>query len=189
MQKFDTIKYEPLNAYKTKVKLTYFLNNEFVEEAEAECSLPQVICDFDGFNEIEENIGDGGPRTITFSKKLFATFYTNKDHFYNNREPYDYENLTSENPMKENNYAGLFEDIYTRMKFMVGDTVKDVPQEHQGEFLKQIEKYNNPDEKQKFLRIYVNTLLKYEEIRPKVKSFIDEYLKQNPQYKFIRISH
>jgi hypothetical protein len=199
MKKHNSTELIPLNEDGTKVKIMYYhldgSKKELLNETEEQCSLPQFICKFDGFGTIEIpqiSLGDGDDKyqqtkKLEFGKKLFATFFTSEDHFSRNMSPYDYEIVTPTKPIKENDYVGLYNDIYSRMKLWNGDTAKDIPEEHRPHFLKQIERFQNDKSKQDFLCGYVMTMLKFELIRPKVKSFIDEYLQQNPQYKYVRI--
>ena len=165
---------------------------ELLTEIEAECSLPQFICEFDGFGTIEVpkiSLGNDGKynqtKTLVFGKKLFATFFKNEDHFKSQISPYDYEIVTPQKPFKENNYVGLYDDIYSRMKLYNGDIEKDIPSKDR--LLKQLKRFQNDKTKQEFLSGYVMTMLKFEIIRPRVKLFIDEYLKQNSQFKYVRV--
>ncbi len=170
----------PLNADKTKVKIKCYRStkafpndDELLEIIEAECSKPEFICDFlchPNMPLVSYNhplIGTT-PISLIFGNELFATFYTNKNHFQHEISAYDYGHFTPENPIQENGYPKLYDDIYNRMKSESGRLQTD-------------------DGKTESIKGWITISLNFEAIRPKVKLFIDDYLVKNPQYKYIRV--
>ena len=126
-------------------------------------------------------------KKLEFGKKLFATFYKSSDDFGSQLSPNDFDFATPKKQFIENDYSNLYNNIYARMKLMNGDSVRDFPKKDRPLALKQLEIYKTDKSKQEFLIEYVMPMLRFELLRPKVKLFIDEYIKNNPEYKCVRV--
>lgn len=135
-------------------------------------SEPQFICDF-------------------YGEKMYAQFFAKKDNFI--VAPDDYEYMLPKKPFKKNNYAGLYDDIFDRMKMRTIEYAESLPKrgnemkKYRLEMIDFMKELQSPECKESFLKKIAIPFLRFEEIRPIVKKFIDNYLKKHPQFKYIRI--
>lgn len=202
-QKFDSYKIIQSDSDVTKVKIVYSKRKVsnvidestdiFIREEEAERTMPIYLCDFDGFGLIEMDLPsdfhhDGIVRTrLNFGKQLFAEFYTNGEHFMGNMSPYDYECIMPKSPMKENGYPDLYDAIYLRMKYWNGDTANGMNEANYQTKREELKPMQTDKHKKDFLLGFVATMLKFEAVRTSVKGFVDQYMTDNPKYKYVRI--
>jgi hypothetical protein len=136
-------------------------------------SLPQYICKFN-------------------NKRLFVIFYTNENDWINGNQAQDIEQVTPTKPFKENNYTGVYDDIFWRMenKRILLDRISNddrISEKDKKEILRNLKEQQSDEGKQKFLEEVVRLFLNFEIIRPTVKLFIDQYMKTNPQYTYASI--
>jgi len=92
---------------------------------------------------------------------LYAVFFTDKLHFASEQSAYDFEFVSPEQPIESIGYKDLYDFIHIR-----------------------IESYK--EDKEGFVNL-IRELLKYEDKRHIIKSFIDEYTKNNPKFIYVRI--
>lgn len=192
---------KPLNEDGTRVEiLSYFCNNgdtgspELLDTEIGECSAPIFISNIDGINETEQEIPAlsefGKPpitKKIKFGNKLYAKFYTNEHHFNNQLLVYDYEYITPEKPMQENNYKKLCDGLYGTLKHFNGAYEKDIPEDARQEYMEKVKEFDTEESKKKWLTGFVTPMLKYESMRPDIKKIVDDYMSKNPQYVCARI--
>lgn len=155
---------------------------------------PQYICDFDGFTVnfskpfqiVGEPIGETSHELVP-CRKIYATFFKDENEFMCNVSAYDYCLITPDNPIKINQYELLYDFILNQMKRFNGDTAHEVPEVHRTDFLNHIKNYQTPEAKEQFLKCTVLSLIKFEEIKPIVKEFVDKFLSENKEYKYATV--
>jgi hypothetical protein len=174
---------------KNKTKIIYYYDcneskKELTHEEYSECSSPQFICDFD--EQPKDN-------TICYKKDksgLYAIFFTNKTHFFSEQGAYDFSRSYPENPFKSNGYEELYDFILSSMKQTNGDFISEVSENYKESYLKAIEDFKSSEKFKEYKESFLKRIgdnLKFEEKRPIIKSFIDEYIKNNPKYTCVRI--
>lgn len=169
-----------------------------MKSKDSKCTEPIFICQIetpypntvDGIISIKNNLGEQKrPKfKVTFSNKLFAQFFENENDFHLGMSPFDLEISTPKKIMSDNGYAHLYDEIFSRMKYMSGEEVEKYPEGAIREnYLEFVRKMQTEQNKEDFIKSYVRNMINFEELRPQVKKFIDKYFQENPHYKYARI--
>lgn len=133
--------------------------------------------------------------------KIAVKFYTNKDHLFFDSKSDDYLFVNpekkelngwvffSEKPFvfEKPSLAELYDNIFYKMKFFGGLCVDNFSEEHKEIHLNHIKQFQNNESKESFLTKYVRELLLFDLAFPKIKSFVESWLADNPDYKYARV--
>lgn len=182
MENYNEIECSSVNEDGTRINIKYLHNGKLLNEVEAQCSLPQFICDFEGISKV-----DTQNEIIYYGKKLVAVFFTNENHFDTQISPFDFLLVKPSIPIKEDGFSDLYRDIFYRMKLWDDDKALHIIESERENYLKQMEKFKTDKSKKDFLVEFVLRMIQFELIRPKVNNFIKEYLEKNKEYKYVRI--
>lgn len=144
----------------------YNEQNELENKIHSYCTDEIKICDFDGYGIIQTISG----KTIEFEKTLYAQFFTTKTHIELFIEPYDVDVIYYKNVKNNIDY---YNEIYDRMKY------------YEKLYKNDVEKYK--DIKDKFVGGFILLISSYIKCKNKVLEFVDNYIKENNEYKYIRI--
>jgi hypothetical protein len=124
------------------------------------------------------------------SHRLYAVFYTGVHIYRHQCTAYDSALVTPSEPFQEDGYGKLYDSIYLRLQHFGGDLLKnykDDDEKGKQEYLAYCEQFKSDSAKKDFLIKVVYKMLSFELVRPRIKKLVDDYLKKNPQYKYVRI--